>query len=580
VTTKELIRNFEIKNKYTSTGRHCGYQVNLYHEGLKEYKHLSAIDQYTLKGKINNQSIAWKTRWDKELVKRNNWSKEEEAKDISSRAHKKIQEIEKILEQTLSVNDSIDWDSLKYKDEFTWDHEPNKFIKFDNNGYPSKIIPIPTLMIPQEQDFIKEEKILFNKILNKIFRLEEGIKIKQKQAFKNAIEYTTIQNKKISKENSFLEKELIIKQELWQKEKDAFKKNQDEHNEKIDVLKNLHQSKDANAVVEYCEMVLNNSQYPEYFPKKFEIQYNQDSQMLLVDYQLPSLSDIPNVNNARYVKSRDTIEEKYLSQSDLSKLFDSAIYQIALRTLHELFESDTVDAIKFINFNGIVTSLNSSDGHLKSCCIISIQVKKDEFEKINLAGIVASLSYKECFKSLKGVGSSKLSSMSSVKPLLELNKSDKRFRDHYEVAGELSEVVNIAAMDWEDFEHLVREIFEKEFAVNGGEVKVTQASSDGGVDAIAFDPDPIRGGKIVIQAKRYTNTVGVSAVRDLYGTVMNEGATKGILVTTSDFGPDSYNFAKGKPLTLFNGSNLLHLLEKHGHKAKIDLKEAKKTFSN
>jgi len=25
---------------------------------------------------------------------------------------------------------------------------------------------------------------------------------------------------------------------------------------------------------------------------------------------------------------------------------------------------------------------------------------------------------------------------------------------------------------------------------------------------IAFDPDPIRGGKIVIQAKRYTNVVG------------------------------------------------------------------------
>ena len=82
-------------------------------------------------------------------------------------------------------------------------------------------------------------------------------------------------------------------------------------------------------------------------------------------------------------------------------------------------------------------------------------------------------------------------------------------------------------MDWEDFEHLIRELFEKEFSVNGGEVKVTQASRDGGVDAVAFDPDPIRGGKIVIQAKRYTNTVGVSAVRDLYGTVLNEGATKG-----------------------------------------------------
>lgn len=80
---------------------------------------------------------------------------------------------------------------------------------------------------------------------------------------------------------------------------------------------------------------------------------------------------------------------------------------------------------------------------------------------------------------------------------------------------------------------------------------------------------------MVIQAKRYTNTVGVSAVRDLYGTVVNEGAVKGILITTSDYGPDAYVFAKDKPLTLLNGSNLLHLLQEHGYKAKIDLQEAK-----
>ncbi len=49
----------------------------------------------------------------------------------------------------------------------------------------------------------------------------------------------------------------------------------------------------------------------------------------------------------------------------------------------------------------------------------------------------------------------------------------------------------------------------------------------GGVDCVAFDPRPIFGGKVVIQAKRYKNTVGVSAVRDLYGTMQNEGASKG-----------------------------------------------------
>ena len=60
---------------------------------------------------------------------------------------------------------------------------------------------------------------------------------------------------------------------------------------------------------------------------------------------------------------------------------------------------------------------------------------------------------------------------------------------------------------------------------------------------------------------------------------MNEGASKGILVTTSDYGPESYEFAKGKPLVLLSGSNLLNLMEKHGHRAMIDLKEAKKIIA-
>lgn len=134
-------------------------------------------------------------------------------------------------------------------------------------------------------------------------------------------------------------------------------------------------------------------------------------------------------------------------------------------------------------------------------------------------------------------------------------------------------------MDWEDFEHLVRELLEKEFGEGDAEVKITQASRDKGVDAVIFDPDPLKGGKIVVQAKRYTNLVDVSAVRDLYGTMMNEGAMKGILVTTSNYGGDSYEFAKNKPIALMNGSNLLHLLEKHGYRAKIDLLEAKKLLS-
>ena len=167
-----------------------------------------------------------------------------------------------------------------------------------------------------------------------------------------------------------------------------------------------------------------------------------------------------------------------------------------------------------------------------------------------------------------------------VSQFMQIRRDDGRFISAYEVANTLDESTNLAAMDWQDFEHLIREVFEKELSSTGGEVKVTQASRDGGVDAIAFDPDPIRGGKIVIQAKRYAHTVGVGAVRDLYGAVMNEGANKGILVTTSDYGPDAYAFANGKPLMLINGANLLHMLEKHGHRARIDLREARQIAMN
>ena len=65
-------------------------------------------------------------------------------------------------------------------------------------------------------------------------------------------------------------------------------------------------------------------------------------------------------------------------------------------------------------------------------------------------------------------------------------------------------------------------------------MKLPQASRDRRLDAAVFDADPITDGKIIIQAKRYTNTVQISTVRELHGTVISEGAKLGILVTTSD----------------------------------------------
>ncbi|MEO7194624.1 MAG: restriction endonuclease [Pseudonocardiaceae bacterium] len=101
------------------------------------------------------------------------------------------------------------------------------------------------------------------------------------------------------------------------------------------------------------------------------------------------------------------------------------------------------------------------------------------------------------------------------------------------------------------------------------ETALFQARGDGGIDCIAYDPTPVRGGKYVIQVKLYTQTVPPTAVRDLYGVVQHEGATKGILITTSGFGQTSHEFANGKPLELYDGTHLLALCQQYGVDARI-----------
>lgn len=344
------------------------------------------------------------------------------------------------------------------------------------------------------------------------------------------------------------------------------------YNETVDIpfeveeFEQRYKSFDATAFEFYNTRVLKNSIYPSFIKKDFELSYKNEAKTLIVDYCLPNIEDIPAIKQINKQLSEISYKEK-----EINALYEDVLYQITLRTIFELFYNDELEAIESVVFNGWLDYTDKADGNQKTSCILTMQAKKDEFFEINLMKVEP----KTCFKKFKGISCNNLSTITPVKPILFANKEDKRFIESYEVLVKLNEGINLAMMDWQDFENLVREILEKELAEKGCEVKITQSSRDGGVDAIAYNPDPLLGGKIVIQAKRYINVVGVSAVRDLYGTMQHENATRGILVTTSHFGADSYDFIKDKPITLIEGANLLHMLEKHGTKAKIDINEAR-----
>jgi hypothetical protein len=55
----------------------------------------------------------------------------------------------------------------------------------------------------------------------------------------------------------------------------------------------------------------------------------------------------------------------------------------------------------------------------------------------------------------------------------------------------------------------------------------------------------------------HPSNVTCSRMQSQFSQAHSSSASKGNLATTSDYGPDAYEFASGKPLTLLNGSNLI-----------------------
>jgi restriction system protein len=454
----------------------------------------------------------------------------EEASDRTADAQTTLQALREILPSSLSDSKVVDWEGLKDRRPFTRPLPTIQNLEPPQQG----AIPNP----PERTSWRYQPDLgLLDKLI-KSRRLEK--EARKNQLFESDMnDWEMARDRTIAEYTSRLEAHRKQQADLesahaqalreWDTERKAFLAQQEQQHAAMEAFSARYVATEPSAVIEYCNIVLANSEYPECFPKECDLDFNADTGLLVVNYRLPAPSDIPTLSEVKYVQSTDSFTEKHLSEANAAKLYDDLVYQVALRTMHELFESDQANAITSVVFNGYVTATDKATGNEATACIISVQTSKETLKGINLANVEP----KACFRQLRGVGSSKLHSITPVAPIINVRRDDERFIQAYAVADRLNEGFNLAAMDWEDFEHLIREIFEKEFTASGGEVRVTQASRDGGVDAVAFDPDPIRGGKIVIQAKRYAYTVGVSAVRDLYGTLMNEGATKGILVTTS-----------------------------------------------
>ncbi len=114
--------------------------------------------------------------------------------------------------------------------------------------------------------------------------------------------------------------------------------------------------------------------------------------------------------------------------------------------------------------------------------------------------------------------------------------------DHIDVAlyrALISHPELLKTLDWRIFERLLADILD----TCGYVVELQRGTKDGGVDILALRSDQFGEHRYILQAKRWTNRVGVEPIRQLLFLHDHHRATKSCLATTSVFTDGAWDLA-------------------------------------
>ena len=246
---------------------------------------------------------------------------------------------------------------------------------------------------------------------------------------------------------------------------------------------------------------------------------------------------IPLDRDYRYVAARDTIDALPRAEKEIKERYRTVIAQVALRTLHEILVSTSGSVIDLVTFYGKVSTTDPATGQPIRPLLLQVSAKREVFRTY----VLSELDPVACLRRLNALVSPHPYDLEPVQPTVDFDSLLTRFKfvAGMDVVAGLDSRPDLLAMAPDEFEHLVRQIFEE----MGMQAWNTQAIKDDGVDAVAVNNNAVFGGMCIIQAKRYRHAVGVEAVRALAGVMEDKHATKGILITTSWVTKDGHAFA-------------------------------------
>lgn len=312
---------------------------------------------------------------------------EVEARNSELSAH--YDEIDSILEATLDVDDYVDLDALRTKAE----HPP--FPRPDL--LEPTAVPAP-LQLPPEPRYVQPERpsgigavLGADKRHAKAIQAAQDEFAQQHQQWQQHVQQLTAAHQSATQQYQASEAQRLQWVAQVQADHEVECRRLDDEaaqaNASIDALETGLADGDKAAVDEYIGIVLANSVYPDDFEIEHAYEFDAELGEATITAWVPGPTAIRTEKEFKYVKARDEITATQLSKKAQTDRYASAIHQVALRTLHEVFEADRREIIQTISLTVATEGISPATGLAEPVALVAVAAERDSFLQIDLANV-------------------------------------------------------------------------------------------------------------------------------------------------------------------------------------------------
>lgn len=302
------------------------------------------------------------------------------------------EDIDSLLASTLIVDDYFDLQSLRVRVK----HPPFDSVDLEQAIPPPSAIPDPPQPIyspPEPPSGIA--RLLGGGRHAKAVAQAQAAHEAAVEKWRRALEQLPASREAAQKEYERAEAERLASleaaRERYSKECAAREAKGAESNRQLDKLIADLGYGTVEAVQEYIAIVLSNSVYPEHFPVSHQFGFEPPSAELRLRVLVPGPDRIPEIKAYKYTKSTDELTTVPLPQKACRDRYANAVHQVALRSIHEVFECDRRGLIKTISLEVGTETIDPATGRQAYIPFVAVGALRDAFLEFDLSAVVPSL---------------------------------------------------------------------------------------------------------------------------------------------------------------------------------------------